>query len=582
MNPDPKPPSFTALAAATGLLGYATTHLGPVIQGGEVQPLAAAISALTVLSGLALTEQALRHAANGLDWIGAHTGTGKSGTAKWGKTKELKKDLCKEHSGPFWGMLADGNKPAFIDFDSCAYVVGPSGSGKGHTVVVPMIFLIQHSKVIMDFKPELLAICKKGLESNGQLVIPLAPFGAQGVHLEHTYCLNPLDAITDNLFHSGGLKNAFGDAGELALQLYEEPPNAKGDDPYWRNGTRKILTLLALSICIMKGYDATLADIALLLDDPFALEEHLCSILGLQADGSPNLDDAFLFGQGEWTVHHSASDLSKFLARFKAKIRGLLKQMRETEKTFASLLEGAQQAIEPYGFGALSSTMGKTNFNIDAIKDSKAIINIFIVGDASRPKATEKIFGIMQWFIQLKIKRHPNKKVPVYFINDEASNWTAYGLVSLMTWGRGFGIRLLQIFQNFPAYEAKHGKQAVDVLNSESEIKLFLPGQRCDATVKRVVNMTGEQSVMVSSMSSGKDGIHESTSESGRPLITEDEFRRSKYGLLFVREKRVRLQIPASYSETDPLKALASVNPHHGKPFLKKTKLKLKTKLAAT
>jgi type IV secretion system protein VirD4 len=82
---------------------------------------------------------------------------------------------------------------------------------------------------------------------------------------------------------------------------------------------------------------------------------------------------------------------------------------------------------------------------------------------------------------------------------------------------------------------------------------------------------------MVASLASDKDGsgLKENLSESGRPLMTEDELRRSKKGILIIRDNPPVEQIPVSYSEIDPLRKLADINPHHGKPFLKKVKLRL-------
>jgi type IV secretion system protein VirD4 len=82
---------------------------------------------------------------------------------------------------------------------------------------------------------------------------------------------------------------------------------------------------------------------------------------------------------------------------------------------------------------------------------------------------------------------------------------------------------------------------------------------------------------MAASLSAGQEGsgLQENMSESARPLATEDEIRRSEHGILIVRQHYPFQQVPVSYSEIDPLRNMADINPHHGKPFLKKVKLKL-------
>jgi len=570
--------SLLLLAGATGLCTWAVIQVGPLFEFGEIQPLTLGVYAFTAICTLRFTGECFLALASGLEWFSARSGTGKSGTARWAKHKELKSEFCPKDAGPFWGMSAIARKKLFIDTASNAYVVGPSGSGKGHTAVVPMIFTISHSKVIMDFKPELLTICKRGLEQRGQRVIGLNPFGMYTDIVGPSDCLNVLDVITDSLNTPNGLRNVLGDARELTLQLYEDPQGGAGDDQFWRNGTRKIIALVCMIECMMQGYKAALSDVALLLDDRDALEIRLRSIAGVDFEDKPDPEGPHMFELSDWADHHEEAELEIFLKTVRARTRSLLKTMSESAKTFGSFLEGAHQALEPYGFGQLSSAMGRSSFNIDDLKCGDCALNIFIVGDASRSDATEKFFGLMQWYLQLKLKRHPNKDVPVYLINDEASNYSIFGLVSLMTWGRSFSIRTIQYFQNFTSYTEKHGSNAVEVLNSESEVKLFLPGQRSVPTIKKIVEILGEQSLMVAGLSpaNSNEGIKENMSESGRPLMTEDEVRRTQHGILIVRQQRPILQTPVSYSEIVPLRTLADNNPHHGKAFLKPVKLKLK------
>lgn len=566
------------LAGITGLSGYAALHMGPIEQFGELQALPLAVNTFAAITALRLSAECLIRVAGALDWVSAHRGTGKSGTARWAKHRELKKEFCREDAGPFWGISAKEKKKIFADFVSNAYVIGPSGSGKGHTEVINLIFLIRHSKVIIDFKPELAMVCKKGLEKLGQRVICINPFGLYTDIIGPTANLNILGVINDSLNTPGALRNVLGDTHELTMQLYEDPQGGANDNQYFRNGTRKLLAIGSVTDCMLYGTNANLCNVALLMDDRNAFELRLRSIAGVDFNNKPDPEGPHMFELSDWAEHHEEAELDAFLKTVRARARSLLKSMSDNAKTFGSFLEGAQQALEPYGFGQLSSCMGRSSFDVDDLKNSGAPLNIFIVGDASRSDATEKFFGLMQWYLQLKLKRHPRKDAPVYFINDEASNYTIYGLISLMTWARAFSIRTIQIFQSFSAYAMRHGPDSVEVLNSESEIKLFLPGQRSSSTLDQIVEIVGEQSLMVPGLSPEKDGsgMQESMSESGRPLMTKDEARRTKFGILIIRDQRPLLTTPVSYSEIKPLRTLAEINPHHGKPFLKRVKLKLK------
>lgn len=131
------------------------------------------------------------------------------------------------------------------------------------------------------------------------------------------------------------------------------------------------------------------------------------------------------------------------------------------------------------------------------------------------------------------------------------------------------------IFQDISAFERVYGRTALETLWSETEIKQLLPGQRSPRTLEMIEKALGEQSVMGASLSAREDRMDEQTSESGRPLMSADEIRRSPHGLLLVRQAPpVRFE-PISYAEIDPFRTQAGINPFHGKPFLKKVKLKL-------
>ncbi len=182
---------------------------------------------------------------------------------------------------------------------------------------------------------------------------------------------------------------------------------------------------------------------------------------------------------------------------------------------------------------------------------------------------------MIQWALITTIKRHPNKHVPVYGVYDEATNYRIPDLQNTLTFGRGYGYRLLLVFQDISAFEQVYGKTTLETLLSETEIKQFLPGQRSPKTLEIMSKMLGDQSVMAASLTRQQASLHENMSEAGRPLMTPDEIRRCPYGLLFVRQAPPALIEPVSYAEVHPWRKQAGINPFHGKPFLKKVRIKL-------
>ncbi|MCI0466832.1 MAG: TraM recognition domain-containing protein [Beijerinckiaceae bacterium] len=152
------------------------------------------------------------------------------------------------------------------------------------------------------------------------------------------------------------------------------------------------------------------------------------------------------------------------------------------------------------------------------------------------------------------------------------------GLENLLTWGRSYGLRLHVIFQDLAAFERSYGKTALDTLLSETEIKQFLPGQRSPKTLELISKkLLGEQSIMSASMAlpQNQEGVRENMSEAGCVLMTEDELRRTPYGILFVRRSRTILFESVAYAEIYPWRRQVGINPFYGKPYRKKTRLKV-------
>ena len=58
--------------------------------------------------------------------------------------------------------------------------------------------------------------------------------------------------------------------------------------------------------------------------------------------------------------------------------------------------------------------------------------------------------------------------------------------------------------------------------------------------------------------------------------MLEDEIRRTRHGILIVRNLNAILFDPISYAQIHPWREQVEINPFHGKPYLKKIKLRLR------
>lgn len=568
-----------ALVMVTGLFWWAVLESGPLFRYGELQFLPGMLICFAALSTVRLLIRVLNGLAGLADWLGAYAPSGKSGTARWGAFKDIKRELNRRKVGPFWGRLIDRSKrPLFIDFASNAVTVAPAGSGKGIYSVVTNALSIKDTKIIPDFKGELSCILKQPLEARGETVRILNPGGLWEEQIGESDGYSPIDIIVDDLLRLGGLRDVPDDLRELTTQLYPEPDGKESENTYFREGSRRLIADVILLQAMVEEYDATLSSVALLIEDRTRLEDNLRWVAGLGLEDNPLPEGPMPIERTAWAQKHGGSDVAEFAALVRARAGNWLKLMSNPDgRTFDSFVSGAQQALAPFAFGRLSSAMGRSSFHMDELKKGKRPVTLFIVADSSRMESYKPYIGLMQWCAFTAIKRHENKHVPVYAILDEATNYKINGLADLLTWGRGYGLKVHMIFQDFSAFERVYGKTALETLLSETEIKQFLPGQRSPKTLALIEKLLGDQSVMVASLAQndGRDSRRESTAESARPLMKADEIRRSARGLLIVRRCLPLLFEPISYAQVKPWRTQAGVNPFHGKPFLRKVKLKL-------
>lgn len=571
--------NFPGLVIVTGVALYIAHSSGPIMIANHIQTWPVIAYSIAFLAVLRTAIETLYLLATLFDWWGSHKATGRSGTARWGRYRDLKSELVKGKQGPFWGIAKEGpSKPLLIDYVSNAMTVAPAGSGKGTGTVVPNILSIRASKCVPDFKGELTCICKDALKRRGEHVVILNPFGLWEERLGETDHFNPVDIIVHSLHRPGALRDIYDDLRELGMQLLKEPDGGKSDDTYWRDGARGIISFCTLLEAMIEGYDATLSSVATLIEDRQALEDNLRFVIGVDMEGKALPEGPMPIETAAWAVKHDAQEVAEFAKLFRARAGNLLSLMSGSEsKTFDSFLTAAQQSLAPFAFGRLSRAMGKSTFSMNVLKEGDNATTLFIIADASRPETSGSYLGLMQWCFLTAMKRHKDKHIPVYNILDEATNYKIHGLLDLLTFGRGYGIRNHLIFQDFTAFERRYGRDAIETLLSETEVKQFLPSQRSPKTLEMIAKLLGEQSFMVAGLSGGERerGLREHMSESARNLMTIDEIRRSEHALLFVRRKPPVMTKPITYAEIHPWRRQAGINPFHGKAFIKKVKLRI-------
>ena len=81
--------SFLGGCMLAGLFIWLALSSGPLVVAGKIQVWPTIFWGLALLSGAQVLQQLFEWAAYAVDWFGARTPTGKSGTAQWAKKKDL-------------------------------------------------------------------------------------------------------------------------------------------------------------------------------------------------------------------------------------------------------------------------------------------------------------------------------------------------------------------------------------------------------------------------------------------------------------------------------------------------------------
>ena len=577
-----------AVLFAAGAL-YWLEQAGPMVSGGEINIAASTAAALLMVCAMTALVEILSLLGNLFDWQQARTTQGLKGTAGFvRRLGEVRPDLIAKGWGPYWGVFKKG-QPIFADYASNALTIGPAGSGKGIGVVTPMILSVHQSKTVVDFKGELACMLARALRQRGETVRILNLGDLFTEILGPTDYYNPICLILDDVERPGGLRDVSDDAHEMSLQLL--PNSGKGDvrgeNVYFDDGSRTFIAFCMILCVLLYGPEATLGDVAQMLNDRKNLLKHALWVCGRLTrpgeDGEAEPIPPMPIDESPWASLHPKDDLEAFTQYFRGVAAGIGDLLSNQEsRTADSFLTGAQQALSRFNISTRAHlATSKSSFRFAEQKESNKPVTVFIVADAARINAQKPVLGLIQYCMMQELKRHQNKHRPVYLIADEATNFKLHDLGSLMTWGRGYGIRLHLIFQALSAFRAVYGQDVLNIALSEAEIVQILPGQREPDTLKLIAGRMGKQSIVTKQFRGqtvagpfGVDGIN--YQETGRELQTEDEIRRSDKAILFLRRHRPLLTDLPLVAAIDPFRTQIDINPFHGKPFLLPIQLRLR------
>lgn len=286
--------------------------------------------------------------------------------------------------------------------------------------------------------------------------------------------------------------------------------------------------------------------------------------------------------ESPWVSLHDAEDVENYITYYRGLAAGIADLLgTEDSRTADSFITGAQQALAMFSVATRAHKKTKrSTFRFAEQKEGDQPTTVFIVADASRINAQKPILGLIQWCMMQELKRHDNKERHVYLLADEATNFKLHDLGSLLTWGRGYGLRLHLFIQSFSAFRQVYGRDTLNILLSETEIKQFLAGQREPEMLELIEKVLGQQSVIAQGYSGQRDRVFgvDGTNyrEDGKPLMTADEIRRTNKTILIIRKNRPMLTDLPVIAAIAPFRKMIGINPFHGRPFLKPVELRIR------
>jgi type IV secretion system protein VirD4 len=473
----------------------------------------------------------------------------RKGSAAWATKKEIKHAGLHNTKGVFLGCDLNGH-PIFFDGECHGLTLAPAGSGKTIAFSVPVLCHSPLPIIAADFKGTL-AVMTKALreKQHKQDVFCVNPAYLYTDKLGRPARYNPVQILLDDWMDSDRIKDLIADGQAMAFQLYPEP-STKGENAFFRNGSRKILVFGLVFLVTHYGAEkATLSELLSLLRNVTKLIE-ACKTAKVSTILNGELADM----AAELHYKLTANDT------------------RQVD----SFLEGAIQSLTAFSSsGWLAENTSACDFRFKDLKDNPA--TVYLIADPTKMKVFAPWLGLMGWAAITELTRCQNTK-PVFFLLDETTNFRIENLSESLTGLREFGIRVWFVIQELEEYARVYGREPLETLLSQTEVKQIF-GATGAKTCELISRMLGDQTLKSVNFNLGhnlNDPITQSVSEHARRLLTPDEVRQFTDTILFIRNLPPIHAVKTGYHQVKPWSDWVAANPLFGSKLKGKTKVWLK------
>lgn len=441
------------------------------------------------------------------------------------------KEICFENYFKAAGLVVnankDGTKISCIKDDKHVVVIGATGTGKTRRLVIPTVCslaLAGESMVVTDPKGEISAYTAEYLKGLGYKVIIMNFFD-----MSVSSSMNPLQPVIDAV--NAGDDNLAVTRTRESAEFLVEKANGK-TEPIWRNGELSIIS--GAILCVV--YDNKEHPQFQNLTNVYAFIENMCKDVKV---GNGSIKPIVKYIQ-EMPDNHPAK---------------LLFGISEVapDKTAGSFYTSALTTLNLFTSQDIYSITNKSDFNFEDLGKEKQVL-FFVLPDSNTayyPIVSlfcSQIYDVLTQTAKYNGNRLKNR---VNFILDEFGNFsTIKDFSTMLTVGRGYGIRYNLFLQSFAQLEEKYEKTGERIIKDNC-IWFFL-GAGNNETLKDFEERLGKYTTSSYSLGNSTQRRTQPSSSSNvnlmeRSLLTSTEVGKVKDPYVLISEAQqdpVVFQLP--------------------------------------
>lgn len=408
------------------------------------------------------------------------------GSARFAKDEEIQKAGLLENTGVYLGQYPNlSNDGLWFDGDGHLITVAASGAGKGVCSVIPNLLTWEGSVICNDPKGENAAVTAKRRREMGQEVHVLNPWGLHAGPPWDLPCsaFNPLDWLDINSDDVGD------DAGMMANALVLRDKGTSGVEGHFADEAESLLTGLILYVAFMEEPE----------------RRNLLTVRELITQAPEDWTDLL-------------RKMSKLVQADGLIARAANRFLSKSDREGPAVLSTAQRHTNFLDSNRMRLVLGSSDFDLADLKRKPMTIYLCLPFE----HVSGQFARWLRLMITLSLTTLSRTKGPsrpgVLFLLDE---FAALGHLRMaergMAEGRAYGVKMWPILQDLNQLKDNYRDGWQTFIGNARIIQFF--GTADLFTAKYASDMLGKTTVWAS----GSSGDRESTSETGRPLMTPDE-----------------------------------------------------------